>query len=99
MDGTPKEEVVSVARAYTPEGQYDPEDEAQELIAEMQDEVGDGRLLWHRVVRADGKKEWVGVASALDIIAGAGPASDFEEFSCTLRYNEIPEATDITSGE
>lgn len=97
-DGTPEETVTSVARAYTPEGQYDPEDPAQQLIADMQDEVGDGRKLWHRVVRSDGKKEWVGRATALNIIAGAGEASAYEEFSCTIRYDEKPEETDL-SGE
>lgn len=97
-DGTPEETVTSVARAYTPEGQYDPEDEAQQLIADMQNEIGDGRKLWHRVVRSDGKKEWIGRATVLDIIAGAGEASAYEEFSCTIRYDEKPEETDL-SGE
>lgn len=97
-DGTPEETVVSVARAYTPEGQYDPEDEAQQLIADMQDEIGDGRKLWHRVVRSDGKKEWVGRATVLDIAVGGGEASEYEGFSCTIRYDEKPKETDL-SGE
>lgn len=95
-DGTPTEDVISVARSYTPEGQYDPEDEAQELIAGLQYKIGDERKLWHKVVRADGKKEWVGRATALNIIAGAGEASAFEEFSCALRYDQIPDETDVT---
>ena len=97
-DGTPEETVVSVARAYTPEGQYDPEDAAQQLIADMQDEVGDARKLWHKVVRADGKIEWVGRASVLNIIAGAGEASSFEVFSCTIRFDEKPKRTEVTPG-
>lgn len=97
-DGTVVETVVGVARAYAPEGYYDPEDEAQQLIADMQDEVGDDRMLWHKVVRADGKVEWVGPAMALDIIAGAGEASAFEEFSCTIRFTEKPKKSDVTSG-
>src|SRR5690554_5809255 len=65
-DGTPEETVTSVARAYTPEGQFDPEDPAQALIESLQYKVGDERKVWHRVVRSDGKKEWVGRATVLD---------------------------------
>lgn len=97
-DGTPEETVVSVARAYTPEGQFDPEDPAQELIESLQNEIGDKRKIWHRVVRSDGKKEWIGRATALNIVAGAGEASAYEEFSCTIRFDEKPEETDL-SGE
>lgn len=97
-DGTLEETVTGVARAYTPVGHYNPENEAQELIAEMQDEVGDARKLWHRVVRADGKVEWVGLATALDIIAGEGDAPAYETFSCTIRFVEKPTRTEITPG-
>lgn len=95
-DGTPEETVTSVARAYSPEGQFDPEDPAQELIESLQYEIGDNRKVWHKVVRSDGKKEWVGRATVLDIIAGAGEASAYEEFSCTIRFDERPKET---SGE
>src|SRR5690625_2929050 len=97
-DGTPEETVVSVARAYTPEGHFDPENPAQALIADLQDEVGDERKVWHKVVRSDGKKEWVGRATVLNIIAGAGEASAYEEFSCTIRFDEKPTVTDIENG-
>ena len=97
-DGTLQETVTGVARAYTPEGFYDPEDAAQQLIADMQDEVGDNRKLWHKVIRADGKVQWVGEAMALNIIAGAGEASTFEEFSCTIRFIEKPEKSEVTPG-
>lgn len=94
-DGTPEETVTSVARAYTPEGQFDPEDPAQALIENLQYKIGDERKVWHRVVRSDGKKEWVGRATVLNIIAGAGEASGYEEFSCTIRFDEIPEENDL----
>lgn len=94
-DGTPEETVTSVARAYTPEGQFDPEDPAQALIESKQNEVGDQRKIWHRVTRSDGKKQWVGRATVLNIIAGAGEASAYEEFSCTIRYDEKPEETEL----
>lgn len=94
-DGTPTEDVISVSRAYSPEGQFDPEDPAQALIEELQYEVGEERKVWHRVVRSDGKKEWIGRATVLDIIAGAGDASAYEEFSCTIRFDEKPEEKEI----
>lgn len=95
-DGTPEETVTSVARSYSPEGQFDPEDEAQALIESMKDEIGDDRKVWHRVVRSDGKVEYVGRATVLDIIAGAGEASAYEEFSCTIRFDEKPKRIEIT---
>ncbi len=98
-DGTPEETVVSVARAYAPEGQFDPEDEAQALIESLQNEIGDARKIWHRVVRSDGKKEWVGRATVLDIIAGAGEASEYEEFSCSIRFDEKPKETDLSDDD
>lgn len=97
-DGTPEETVISVARAYTPEGQFDPEDPAQELIESKQNEIGDARKIWHKVVRSDGKKEWVGRATLLNVIAGAGEASAYEDFSCTIRYDEKPKETEVTGG-
>ncbi|MFA1820553.1 phage tail tube protein [Virgibacillus oceani] len=97
-DGTPEETVTSVARAYSPEGQFDPEDEAQELIESLQNEIGDDRLVWHKVVRSDGQKQWVGLATVLNIIAGAGDASAYEDFSCTIRYNRKPEESDVENG-
>ena len=93
-DGTPETTVTSVAQAYTPEGYYDPEDEAQELIASLKYKVGDGRKIWHRVVRSDGKKEWVGRATVSSIVAGAGDASAYETFSCNIRFDQIPEESE-----
>lgn len=86
-DGTPENEVISVAEAYTPEGTYDPEDPAQELIAGLKRKTGTGRKIWHRVVRSDGKKEYVGRATVSAIVAGAGDASAYETFSCNIRFD------------
>lgn len=96
-DGTPETTVTSVAEAYTPEGYYDPEDPAQELIAGLKHKTGDGRKVWHRVVRSDGQKEWVGRATVSNIVAGAGDASAYETFSCTIRFDQIPEETDLST--
>lgn len=94
-DGTPERTTTSVAEAYDVEGQYDPEDEAQELVASKKHKLGDGRKVWHRVTRSDGKKQWTGRASLSEIVAGSGNAAEFEEFSCNIRYDAIPEEKDL----
>lgn len=94
-DGTPETDVISVAGAYTPEGFYDPEDPAQALIADMKYKTGEGRKIWHRVVSADGTKEWVGRATVSAIVAGAGDASAYETFSCNIAFDAIPTETDV----
>lgn len=98
-DGTPTNDVVSVAGAYTPEGTYDPEDPAQALIASLKYKTGEGRKVWHRVVSADGKKEHVGLATVSAIVVGAGDASAYETFSCNIRFDQIPEENDLTTGD
>ena len=98
-DGTPEETVISVARAYSPEGHFDPEDPAQALIESLQDETGDDRKVWHKVVRSDGEKEWVAPATVLNIVAGAGEAVGYEEFSCTIRFDRKPTMTEIDGDE
>ena len=92
-DGTPEKTVVSVAIGYGFEGYYDPEDEAQAMVAAMKLKIGDGRKCWHKVVSADGKKTWVGLATVSDIVAGGGDATEFETFSCTITYNTLPTET------
>lgn len=94
-DGTPETTVVSVAGAYTVEGHYDPEDPAQALIAGLKYKTGDERKIWHKVVSSDGNTEWVGRATVTAIVAGAGEASAYEEFSCNIRFDSIPEEKDV----
>lgn len=95
-DGTPETEVISVAGAYTPEGHYYPDNPAQKLIADLKYKTGTGRKIWHKVVSSDGKQEWVGRATVSAIVAGAGDASAYEIFSCNIRFDRIPEETDLT---
>ena len=94
-DGTEETTVVSVKGAYTFEGTYDPEDKAQALIAGVKYKTGDDRKLWHKVVSSDKKKQWVGAATATEIKAGSGAASDYEAFGCKLSYNSTPKETGI----
>lgn len=90
-DGTEETVVTGVKVAYSFEGLYDPEDKAQKHIADLKLKLGNDRLVWHKVVSADKKKEWVGLATVTEIIAGSGAASEYEKFGCKISYNSIPE--------
>lgn len=96
-DGTPETTVTSVAGAYSVEGQYDPEDPAMALIASLKYKTGDGRKAWHKIVSADGKKEWVGRATVTGIVDGSGEASTYEAFACNIRFDTLPKETDLTT--
>ncbi len=89
-DGTPETSVISVAGAYSVEGQYDPTDAAQELIAGMKYKTGEGRKVHHKIVSAAGTKQWIGRATVTGIVAGSGDASSYETFSCNIRFDSIP---------
>lgn len=95
-DGTPESEVTSVAGAYSFEGTHDPEDPAQALIAGLKYKTGDGRKVWHKVVSADEAEQTVGVATVTAIVAGSGPAGEYEAFSCNIRYDQTPEISPVT---
>ena len=73
------------------EGTYDPEDKAQKLIAERVT-TDDGRKLWHKIIETNGTTV-EGVAAAMEIKAGSGDATDYEEFSGHLDYVRTPEVT------
>lgn len=95
-DGTQETTVIGVSGSYGFEGSYDPEDPAQALIAAMKYKIGDARKVWHKVVSADNKKQWVGLATVTDIVAGAGDATEYEDFSCTITYNQLPVESAVT---
>lgn len=95
-DGTPEEEVISVAGAYNVEGTYDSTDPAQSFIAGLKYKTGDGRKVWHRVVASDETKEWVARATVTAIVAGSGNAGEFEAFSCNIRFDTLPTETAVT---
>ncbi|AST83387.1 phage tail tube protein [Latilactobacillus sakei] len=79
------------------EGTYDPDDKAQALIAGMKRvQTDDGRKLWHKIIETDGETV-EGVAKAMEIKAGSGDATDYEEFSGHLDYIRAPEVTPSAS--
>ncbi|MDT2860945.1 phage tail tube protein [Lactococcus lactis] len=95
-DGTKETTVTGVSGAYTFDGFYDSEDPAQALVAAKKYKIGDDRKLWHKIVSADGKKQWTGLATVSDIKAGDGDATDYEAFGCKLTFNQLPKEKAIT---
>ena len=90
-DGTPETDVMSVAVGYSFTGFYDPEDEAQALIASMEFETGSKRKVWHRRVSADGSQNLVGKATVSGIVVGGGDATAYEAFECNIRWDKKPD--------
>ena len=89
-DGTLREDVKGVTASWSYSGTYDTTDEAQNIIKKMKRKKGLERKVWQRVTYTDGVVEQ-GLATVTDIIAGSGTASDYEEFSCKITYDEIPQ--------
>ena len=64
-------------------------------IAGLKYKLGNERLVWHKIVDADGKNQAVGIATVSDIKAGSGAAAEYEEFGCKLSYNSIPKVSAV----
>lgn len=94
-DGTLTVDVTNVREAYNFTGTYDPSDEAQAFIAGLKRKRGAARKVWHKITTADDKLEILGIATVTNIISGSGAASDYEAFSCTITYDEIPTETPV----
>ena len=90
-DGTEETTVTSVKGSYT----YDKEDPAMKHIAGLKYKLGNERLVWHKIVDADGKNQAVGIATVSDIKAGSGAAAEYEEFSCKISYNSLPKISAV----
>ena len=94
-DGTEETTVTAVKGTYTIKGTYDKEDPAMKYIAGLKYKLGNDRLVWHKVVDADGKNQAVGIATVSDIKAGSGAAAEYEEFSCKISYNSLPKISAV----
>lgn len=90
-DGTQSLDVTGFREAYDVTGTYDPEDEAQALIASKKRKLGVGRKIWHKIISANGAEEVEGVATVSAIVAGSGNAADFQAFGCNIAFDTIPE--------
>ena len=94
-DGTKKTVVTSVKNGYSFEGDYIKEDEAQAIVAAMRFKTGDERNVWFKVVDADGKTQYVGVATVSGIKIGGGDASEYEKFEATISWNAAPKQSAV----
>lgn len=94
-DGTKKTVVTSVKNGYSFKGDYIKEDAAQAIVAAMRFKTGDERNVWFKVVDADGKTQYVGVATVSGIKIGGGEASEYEAFECTISWNAAPKQSAI----
>ena len=94
-DGTEETTVTSIKGSYTFKGTYDKEDPAMKHIAGLKYKLGNERLVWHKIVDADGKNQAVGIATVSDIKAGSGAAAEYEEFSCKISYNSLPKISAV----
>lgn len=94
-DGTEETTVTSVKGTYAFKGTYDKEDPAMKYVAGLKYKLGNERLVWHKVVDADGKNQAVGIATVSDIKAGSGAAAEYEEFSCKISYNSLPKISTV----
>ena len=97
-DGTPETEVLSLAKGYNVTGERYYGDPAQDLIAEMEGKLGEGRKLWHKIIRADKEVEFTGIATVSEIVVDGGEAGANEAFSCTITYDQYPEKTEVPEG-
>ncbi|QPB07566.1 tail tube protein [Campylobacter phage CJLB-5] len=97
-DGTPVETITSVKRGRSFEGKRNDTDEAQNMIADMQDEVGDGRKVWYKEVDADGKNQRVGVATVSGIEIGDGEATEHEGFKAKIMWDQKPKKSAVVPG-
>ena len=87
--------MTSVKSGYSFEGDYIKEDEAQAIVAAMRFKTGDDRNVWFKVVDADGKTQYVGVATVSGIKIGGGDASEYETFECTISWNVAPKQSAV----
>ena len=94
-DGTEETAVTAVKGTYTVKGTYDNEDPAMKHIAGLKYKLGNERLVWHKIVDADGKNQAVGIATVSDIKAGSGAAAEYEEFGCKISYNSLPKVSAV----
>nr|DAT47490.1 MAG TPA: tail tube protein [Caudoviricetes sp.] len=96
-DGTEVEVLTGRSESWSAEGTYDPGDAAQKLIASKKRKVTDDeRLVWHKIEETNGDVV-IGLAKVLNIIAGSGDATAYEEFKCDINFTEQPEVKTASS--
>lgn len=92
-DGNEVDVLTGRSEKWNYEGTYDPSDKAQELIASMKRKTTDEeRMIWHKIIESDGSIV-IGAAKALEVVAGGGDATEFEDFTGHLDFVSTPTVT------
>lgn len=92
-DGTAQTILNGRKEVWNFEGFYDPEDPAHQLLASLRRKTNDDdRKIWHKIIETNGDTV-EGVAKAMEIKAGGGDATDYEDFEGHLDYVSTPDVT------
>lgn len=94
-DGTSTTDITGITTGYSFSGKRYKGDAAQDFVAKMRFQTGNGRIAGMKHVDADGNGE-VGMATWQDISVTGGDANDKGNFSVTAHYRGKP-AT-VTAG-
>jgi hypothetical protein len=95
-DGSTASTLTGYGEKWNFSGRNVTDDPAQTLIRKMKRKpTDDERRLWLAIRFTDGTAV-VGVAKAMEIKAGSGDSSDYEEFSGHLDYDGVPQPATIT---
>lgn len=91
-DGTPETDVISVAKVYTFEGNFDANDPAMAFIATLEFETGENRKIMFKQERTDGSI-LEGRATVTEPKVTGGEATEYPLFSCAIAWDKKPEIT------
>lgn len=92
-DGNKQTVMLGRTEKWNFEGTYDPDDPAHQILAKLRRKTTDDeRKVWHKIIETDGTVV-EGVAKAMELKAGGGDATDYEELSGHLDYIQTPTET------
>jgi hypothetical protein len=96
-DGTAQTILNGRKEVWNFSGYWDPDDKAQALIASLRRETDDDkRLIWHKIIETSGDTV-IGIAKAMEVKAGGGDATDYEDFEGHLDFIAKPDVTSAGS--
>lgn len=93
--GVAYNEVTGIALGYSVSGDRKFGDAAQDFICGLLLETGEGRKTRFKRIMPDGRA-FEGGVTVTDIVDGGGDADSKGTFSCSLKFNGIPEFTSPT---
>lgn len=97
-DGSTETVLNGRSEVWNFSGSYDPEDPAQKLLASLRRKTNDEeRKVWHKIIETNGDTV-IGIAKAMEIKAGGGDATDYEDFEGHLDFVVSPTVTSAPTG-